>query len=710
MPILEIISLTIGLAGLIFGIYQYLKRKLEKEKWEYHKEKEKLSFGERRKKTDAEIYCDHIEQKFKYLDFTGLNAILQKPLPLEKIYIKLRMKPSRSPINYPPITGQSLVENRQSDNDRFVDGAEDNFVTVFSRLHHQATNKLAPLKMVILGHAGSGKTSLMKWIALQCAHAWKIEASQKKQEDDNIFAHYIPVFIPLKDLGRDPGNTFREKNIKELTLDQMKKENISTSFFDEQFEANRVIFLLDGLDEVADEGTRRDVIQWIENQKIKRNGLVVMSRFSGWRPEKGLKFHDAVPVYEISDFNMTDIKRFLENWYHNIETSVMDDVGQAEMKTAVKTGEKQYEDLMQILKNNSYKNLRRLAVNPLLLTIIAIVHRTRAVLPKDRHKLYEECLKVMIELWNVANRRIDVTFSVDNSLAYLSKLAFLLMKENQREIDIFEIREHLPATIEGHPLDFFLYEIVLKAGLLYESYGKYGFVNRAFLEYLVALYFTRENNPLDILAYRDRDYWHESFKLFVNIGNARLFFDEIIEYLFDSNYDYWQYMPLWIACLDDLVVEETRCVIEKKLFHRIVDFFELELETKDIKKIRSVLHGYAQEDARKLEAMLYENNPRYIAKQLKEGNYNVLDGQSINDEMFQKVGKYLKFDTRTIEKLLDFPLNLNDRQANRLPLNAFFLLKRFDFPKLRESLVSIISDHESNKIRINALYIFKRIN
>ena len=91
-------------------------------------------------------------------------------------------------------------------------------------------------------------------------------------------------------------------------------------------------------------------------------------------------------------------------------------------------------------------------MNPLLLTIIAIVHRTRAVLPRERHKLYEECLKVMIELWNLANRKLDISFSFDNSMAHLSKIAILLMESERREMDKKEIRNAAsPGKLKGNP-------------------------------------------------------------------------------------------------------------------------------------------------------------------------------------------------------------------------------------------------------------------
>ncbi|MCP5054074.1 MAG: NACHT domain-containing protein, partial [bacterium] len=485
---------------------------------------------------------------------TGLNAILQKPLLLETVYVKLRAKESFRLDHY-----RSIADFKQLDEEKAPEQeTDDDFVTVFGKLHRQCTGKREPLTAVILGHPGSGKTTLMKWIALQCA----------KPVKEGVFSAFIPVFIPLKDLGRDPEGTYRKKNIRQLTVDRLNHADVPVSFLDGAFENNRLLFLLDGLDEVADENLRREVIQWIETQNIRKNSLLVTSRFSGLQEARGLKFKDAVPVFSVRDFDIADIEGFLENWYKAIEVAVAGEVDEKETAIAVEKGENQFEDLMNTIKDESYENLRQLAVNPLLLTIIAIVHRTRAVLPKERHKLYEECLKVMIELWNVANRKIEVSFSIENSMDNLSKLAVALMKENRRELERREIDTLLPGAIENHPLDVFLEEMVLKAGLLYRSEGKYGFLHLTFQEYLAAWHFARSEDQNQILDHRDQDYWTETFKLFVNIANPRHFYNEIIHHLEEKGY--WKQMQLWDDCLEGIVVEETQKEIEIKFAETIL--------------------------------------------------------------------------------------------------------------------------------------------
>ncbi|HLP57345.1 MAG TPA: hypothetical protein VK186_00880, partial [Candidatus Deferrimicrobium sp.] len=109
--IITISSFFIAAGGLIVAILAYRSKKklqlenlkLQHEMLEFQKEKEDKGElkekieefkGKLEKGSNRDIYCHHIRQKFKYLDFTGLNAILQKPLLLESIYVKLKAKPS----------------------------------------------------------------------------------------------------------------------------------------------------------------------------------------------------------------------------------------------------------------------------------------------------------------------------------------------------------------------------------------------------------------------------------------------------------------------------------------------------------------------------------------------------------------------------------------------------------------------------------------
>ena len=111
--------------------------------------------------------------------------------------------------------------------------------------------------------------------------------------------------------------------------------------------------------------------------------------------------------------------------------------------------------------------------------------------------------------------------------------------------------------------------MLVKAGLLYESEGKYGFLHLTFQEFLAAWYFSHSKNQNEILEHHHKNYWQETFKLFVNIGNAELFFEEVIDHLMEK--DYWIHMNLWEDCLQEIVVENRKECIELRFAKKVID-------------------------------------------------------------------------------------------------------------------------------------------
>lgn len=629
-----------------------------------------------KRQNDLENYNQYVKQKFQYLDFTGLNAILQKPLKLESVYVKLRAqkylpfagaqsigeferlrekKVSKSivesiltekvPKMYRVIPLRGIVESETSGED---------FAVVFKRQLETSRKEGCLPRMLIVGHPGSGKTTLMKWIALQCGG---------KSDGDTTFSGYTPVFIPLRELGNDPVGTFRKKNIGGMVTHLMERENVSVdSFLAHHLKTNRLLFLMDGLDEIGDEKVRREVIDWIQKQYTGQNPVIVTSRFSGIHEKSGLKFRDDIPVFAVRDFEMEDVETFLKNWYRSIEIAV---AGEEGTQKAIEKGDKKSEDLIHTVKNS--ENLTELGVNPLLLTIIAVVHRTRAVLPRDRFKLYEECLKVMFELWNLSNRKVDISFSLENSIAHLSNIAVRLMDTDRREMDKKEIEECcLPPVIEGQTRDFFLKEIVLKAGLLYESEGKYGFLHLTFQEYLAARYFADGKNQNSILKYHDKDYWKETFKLFVNIGNAEIFFEEIIEYFVTKKY--WNQIEFWEDCVEEIVVEQVKESIELNFARKVIEILgRFESKKEDEELIEKMIwhwplytHG---EQLVKEGWDLFNNAPHPFVQSVGSSILNRADDKNrakLAEQLKRRINEFEKQNDESEKTLLFFLLQNNN--------------------------------------------------
>jgi predicted NACHT family NTPase len=123
--------------------------------------------------------------------------------------------------------------------------------------------------------------------------------------------------------------------------------------------------LLDGLDEVADERQRRAVSRWLAEQSrtYGHNPFVVTCRPAGFR-------EDFLPAgflrLEVQHFGEAQVEAFAQNWCLAVETLLRGDTAEARHKADSDSA-----DLIQAIQANT--GVKALAVNPLLLSIIALV-------------------------------------------------------------------------------------------------------------------------------------------------------------------------------------------------------------------------------------------------------------------------------------------------------------------------------------------------
>src|SRR5262249_39664056 len=155
---------------------------------------------------------------------------------------------------------------------------------------------------------------------------------------------------------------------------------------------------------------------------IPGNRVVVTSRIVGY---------DEAPLparqwrtYTLTDFARADIEQFVTQWTLALARSIQGDTEPARRAAA--------RELLDAIFTRP--SVERLAANPLLLTILALIKHTGVVLPEQRVKLYELYLQTLIESWNLA-RSLD-QYPVGESLRYeetvqvLAPLALWLRQEN----------------------------------------------------------------------------------------------------------------------------------------------------------------------------------------------------------------------------------------------------------------------------------------
>jgi len=349
-------------------------------------------------------------------------------------------------------------------------------------------------RLMVLGKPGAGKTTFLKYLAMQCLAG-------------GLAAEKVPFFVTLKDFAEAP----KGPGLVEYLVGLLPK-GLTGEAVERLLAEGRSLVLLDGLDEVREEDTKRVIREMRKSaDRFGASQFVMTCRIAA----KEYTFERFTEV-EVADFDQPQIEAFVGNWFR-----AKNDLPKAE----------------RFLKRlEEQEPIRELATSPLLLTLLCLVFGEEGDFPSNRSDLYAEGVKVLLKKWDAKRnierddkyKKLDVQRRED-LLSYVAFKTFqereYFVKQRRMETYIGEFIENL-RDVDPDPESLRCdSEVVLKSiqaqhGLLVErARGIYSFSHLTFQEYFTAREIATTNNIEAIVQHIRDPRWREVF--FLTTGMLR---------------------------------------------------------------------------------------------------------------------------------------------------------------------------------------------
>ncbi len=425
-------------------------------------------------------YLEALAEKHRWLKLIGVyNSADLHPPRLQEVYVSLRLAAAAG-------------------------GAEDDPRFEWHQIFQPAKNRL-----VILGSPGAGKSTLLDYLVLvftgQVPHALRGKLGTP-----------FPLFARLRELGTEGAGTLGELLARSAPL-----ERVPADFPARWLEGGGCVVLLDGLDEVLDDARHARAVEEIGNlvSEYPANHYVITCRIAGW--------HNQLPgfrTYEVQSFAEDDVSRFVGGWYREVlrtqevhklgPSPAADRLREVEAK-ALAEASARTAALSQALVGR--RDLLGVATTPLLLSLITLVHfHRRTDLPKGRAKLYEQCVEILVDLWDRQDKRLDLPKvpTLKEKRMVLEAIAFHFLIEDRLEADLTILRpvvEPLLSRIEAQvTVEDLIRQIWERSGILQEQrLGWYGFAHRALHDFLAAASVVAQERDDLLLDKTGEERWRE---------------------------------------------------------------------------------------------------------------------------------------------------------------------------------------------------------
>jgi len=387
---------------------------------------------------------------------------------------------------------------------------------------------------LVIGDAGSGKSTASRYLAWRCFEALQAPEAPSFTEEFGLEGDApLPVYLRLEDFAKfaDSGRDGLLECAANFWRTKAGAPLFSADDLRLTLQSRPVWLLLDGLDELSNPDHRQELAETVPALIREYPGLRITLTTRPAVVTDELLHSLNLPVFYLLDLESRQVETFAQKYF------------QANLADGTEAAARAQKFL------NALENVpaaQKLATNPLLLTVIAVLHYKEDKLPESRAELYEKCIEQLIAQRAATPGKLEtgkiefkyptgtplIDWRSAEILDFLRQLAFRVLESPESDVFLtpdFVRRQLLETDISERAKESgaledaareFLNECDRKLGLLAFRGGHYVFVHRTFQEYLAAHWLSlklqqfQQAELAKMVAAPDR--WREVILLYFN--------------------------------------------------------------------------------------------------------------------------------------------------------------------------------------------------